>query len=664
MDLLTSPSIKPPPFMGAWSTRGKKKPLCEVIENFKYEIVEGTGLEGKPLRVRGLVQRSDTVNENNRIYPRKVWEKQIRPDSPAQTKITERGFYGELDHPDDGQTRLSRTSHIVTALNMNEAGEIWAEFEILPTIYGREAEALFRARTKVGASSRGSGEVLKEGGRDIVQDDFVLEAFDFVHNPSTHGAYPTPVQEHANGKKEEKYMANSLDTYRLLERSAQDMLRVDVRKATSEVRSITENAVTDLIYRLNVLAEEAPDVKPLVFGLLPELQAMKKLFFTSIIETGEGASNNMPPELLKKLGASGFKDNTQLPKDEVPPVVKGAGALEKVTKKEETTMAEMQEAGAASSKRLEKLLREMDAEVNADDDPEATKEKTVKDSVKKCESRLLRSTRSYLRGFKEDADFGGKKAPPFKKGGENDDEDEDETLEAAPPESEIPKPEDGEEEKDFMKSPGGGTPSFESIFREEGGEFEVPDPPEDLADADEEPEDEKDLPPLEAKLAKMLRRLVAENKKLRYQRKVTEAVAGHALATMTKVVKRYESAVRNIRRGVVSFKIRGQRIPSGLIPSVIESLIRKYKVAVSKRAVTEAADRSASSAVDFANGALPGVRVASPGALRSLTEDSDFGSRGPAKKSGETILDHQLALSEAVYKRMAPKSILNVPSAK
>jgi hypothetical protein len=663
------PRTPPLVFRELRNKRGKP-PLTEVIRNFEYQIVEGSGQDGRPFRVRGLVQRSDVVNENNRIYPRRIWEKTTRSESPVMQKIRERGFFGELDHPDDGTTKLNRTSHIVTELSMNEQGQVFAEFEVLPTPAGRIAEALFRARTKVGASSRGSGDVLKESGHDVVQDDFVLEAFDFVFNPSTHGAYPETVLEHIRKiREEEGYMANSLEAFRLLENSAQDVLRINARTVSPEVRTFTENTVTDLIYKLGALGEESAEVKPLVAGLLSELQGYKQgLFKLRISEAGEGASNNMPPELLKRLGHPAFKDDPKAP-DTVPPEPKKGAAAENedIDSKEGKKMAEKQGGTGAepTSKHLEAVLKIVDdglksakAETIAEDN-----EKYAKKLVQKIERRLVRSAKGYMKNLKEEGNldnFGDKKAEPFEDASDDDDE-EDDTLEAAPPESKIPKPEDGTEEKDFMAGSGGGTPSFESIFREDEGAFEVPDPPEDLADdADAADADDEDLPPIEAKLVKTIRNLMRENKRLRYRRKVTEAVAAHALAVMTKAVRRSESFARRAGQRPTSFTIRGQRVPVSLAPAVIESLVRRYKSV--KRRFAEGTEGTegagAGTGTDRVHGALPGVRPATPNALRTLHEGTEFGGGGPRRSGGSTIVEQQVALADAVFKRMSPKPAL------
>jgi hypothetical protein len=74
--------------------------------------------------------------------------------------------------------------------------------EVLGTPSGNILKELFKAGIKLGISSRGLGSVKEireeEGDTVEVQPDFELIAFDFVSNPSTHGAFLSPVNEGVN----------------------------------------------------------------------------------------------------------------------------------------------------------------------------------------------------------------------------------------------------------------------------------------------------------------------------------------------------------------------------------------------------------------------------------------------------------------------------------
>jgi len=143
---------------------------------------------GKLMVVEGRFQHSDIKNANGRIYPDSLWEK-VMADKTVVERVNNREMFGELDHPDDGETKLKRSSHIVTKL-AKEGKEVNGRAVVMNTRNGQDLRAIFEAGGRVGVSSRGKGSVVHESGADVVQDDFVLETFDMVYNPSTPGAYP------------------------------------------------------------------------------------------------------------------------------------------------------------------------------------------------------------------------------------------------------------------------------------------------------------------------------------------------------------------------------------------------------------------------------------------------------------------------------------------
>ena len=80
-----------------------------------------------------------------------------------------------------------------------EDKDLYGEFEILPTPSGNILKELFKCGIKLGISSRGLGSVKAIGENQVeVQEDFELIAFDFVSNPSTHGAFLKPIHESVN----------------------------------------------------------------------------------------------------------------------------------------------------------------------------------------------------------------------------------------------------------------------------------------------------------------------------------------------------------------------------------------------------------------------------------------------------------------------------------
>ena len=146
------------------------------------------------LVVKGVLQRAEAKNQNGRIYPREILVREAK--KYTQDFIKQRRAMGELDHPESSVVNLQNVSHNVKEM-LFEGDNLLGTVEVLGTPSGNILKELFKAGIKLGISSRGMGsvETVNEGDAQEVQDDFELIAFDFVSNPSTHGAFMHPVNE-------------------------------------------------------------------------------------------------------------------------------------------------------------------------------------------------------------------------------------------------------------------------------------------------------------------------------------------------------------------------------------------------------------------------------------------------------------------------------------
>ena len=152
--------------------------------------------DGK-LIVRGVLQRAEAKNQNGRIYPREILQREAK--KYHEEFIKQRRAMGELDHPESSVVNLQNVSHNIKEMNW-EGDNLLGTVEVLGTPSGNILKELFKAGIKLGISSRGMGsvEIVSESDGDQVtqvQPDFELIAFDFVSNPSTHGAFMHPMNE-------------------------------------------------------------------------------------------------------------------------------------------------------------------------------------------------------------------------------------------------------------------------------------------------------------------------------------------------------------------------------------------------------------------------------------------------------------------------------------
>jgi len=162
-----------------------------IIETNLFEGRVNEDASGRTL-VKGVLQRAGAENQNGRVYPKNILEREV---NKYQQLIKERRALGELDHPDSSVINLKNVSHNIREVHW-EGEDVVGTVEILPTPSGNILKELLRAGILLGISSRGMGSVKPmEGNKVVVGEDFELIGWDFVSNPSTHGAFMTPMNE-------------------------------------------------------------------------------------------------------------------------------------------------------------------------------------------------------------------------------------------------------------------------------------------------------------------------------------------------------------------------------------------------------------------------------------------------------------------------------------
>jgi len=188
-----------------------------LIETTLFEGKLNEDSSGRTL-VKGILQRAVAENQNGRIYPKDIL---MREAKKYEVLIKERRALGELDHPDSGIINLKNVSHNVKEIHW-EGDDLCGTVEILPTPSGNILKELLRAGILLGISSRGMGSVVNIGeGKVKVGDDFELIGWDFVSNPSTHGAFMTPVTMNESVNRQLKEQAIVCGEYC----KAQDFMR-------------------------------------------------------------------------------------------------------------------------------------------------------------------------------------------------------------------------------------------------------------------------------------------------------------------------------------------------------------------------------------------------------------------------------------------------------
>jgi len=172
-----------------------KQLLVDIIpfEVTPQMIIESLAQNAGRLVVQGVLQRANAYNQNGRTYPRNILQRES--DKYYKTFVKESRALGELDHPDSSVVNLSNVSHNIREMWW-EGDDLCGKVEVLGTPSGNILKELFKSGIKLGISSRGLGSIEEVGGGKVsVKEDFELIAFDFVSNPSTHGAFLHPITE-------------------------------------------------------------------------------------------------------------------------------------------------------------------------------------------------------------------------------------------------------------------------------------------------------------------------------------------------------------------------------------------------------------------------------------------------------------------------------------
>ena len=165
------------------------KLITECSQDVEY-IVEG---KNKQQYIKGIFMQSDIQNQNGRVYPFSVLQKEVKNYNNKFVK--ESRALGELGHPAGPTINLDRVSHIITEL-YEDGKNFIGKAKIMDTPNGKIVKNLIESGVRLGVSSRGLGSVkANKSGVNEVQKDFVLSTVDIVSDPSAPEAFVNGIME-------------------------------------------------------------------------------------------------------------------------------------------------------------------------------------------------------------------------------------------------------------------------------------------------------------------------------------------------------------------------------------------------------------------------------------------------------------------------------------
>tara|TARA_B100000212_G_scaffold181978_1_gene137014 strand:- start:243 stop:821 length:579 start_codon:yes stop_codon:yes gene_type:complete len=176
--------------------------LLVDVTPFRPTLREAKGRPGV-FEVEGIMQRASSENQNGRVYKKEILEREAKKYMDEFVKNG--NAFGELDHPESPVVSLKNASHIVKDLYW-DGDDLMGRVELLNTPAGNIVKEIIKAGHTIGISSRGTGSVQQTNeGQLEVQPDFELVCWDFVSNPSTHGAFMNPISLQENKGKQAPY---------------------------------------------------------------------------------------------------------------------------------------------------------------------------------------------------------------------------------------------------------------------------------------------------------------------------------------------------------------------------------------------------------------------------------------------------------------------------
>jgi hypothetical protein len=169
------------------TTDNNKKFLLKEFTSFEYsdDDVKKITEKGGPMILNGILQKANTLNQNGRIYPHHILEREIRN---YEKLIREKRAFGELDHANEPIVNMKNISHTIREIWM-EGDVVYGKVEVLDTPCGKIIEAIIKAGCRPGISSRALGSLQRENNVNVVQDDLQIICWDFVSEPSTPMAF-------------------------------------------------------------------------------------------------------------------------------------------------------------------------------------------------------------------------------------------------------------------------------------------------------------------------------------------------------------------------------------------------------------------------------------------------------------------------------------------
>lgn len=346
-------------------------------ETFEYKKLTADEMKKQGILGRLVGPCADFMNptRNGRKYDESLWER-VFEDKLMQEKIKNGTCFGELGHPTDRtETDMEKIAICLREQpKKNKDGLLIACFDILDTPNGRILKTLCDYGTKIGVSSRGTGELTTddEGNEIVDPDTYECECWDAVLTPAVECARM-------------EYFGESLDTGALRLRKA---LSESLEGASESDRKVMAETLREL--NIKVDDDEKHESIPDKGG---DKKAESEASETNS-EKPEEANDDGSDEIIKSLQES-IKEKSILEGSVKSLQEQLAVANDKVNRVTE----ELGKAKQAAEDLRGKYEKELGERVSTLEEELKAKEQTI-ESQKSRISKLVESRKAEMRGTK------------------------------------------------------------------------------------------------------------------------------------------------------------------------------------------------------------------------------------------------------------------------
>lgn len=209
-------------------------------EDFTYQKLKPEEMKAKGILGRLVGPCADFINptRNGRKYSEELWER-VFEDPIMKERIESGVCFGELGHPvDREETDMEKIAVCLREVpKKNKEGQLVAVFDILDTPNGRILKTLCDYGSKIGVSSRGTGDLI---GDEVDPETYDCQGWDVVLIPAVKAARM-------------EYVTESLDPKNTKLKQA---LCESLNNATDEERKIMTETLNNLHINLNEDKEE------------------------------------------------------------------------------------------------------------------------------------------------------------------------------------------------------------------------------------------------------------------------------------------------------------------------------------------------------------------------------------------------------------------------